>query len=209
MLSCAAVLSATTVGAVRAGTKLYNQGTYDRSLAKYREAQISSPDSTAVNFDIGDALYKTNNFDEAALAYQKTLAGKDRKFRAATYYNLGNTAYRKGNTAEAITCYKKALEINPGDRDAKYNIEYLLSQPKKKDQKNGQGKDNKQQNGKGNDQDKSNSNGRQQQSSGTANKGMSKEDAARILQVFNERDQESAKHRKMSMPQIPKTDEDW
>jgi hypothetical protein len=38
---------------------------------------------------------------------------------------------------------------------------------------------------------------------------MSKEDAQRILQVYGEQDRESAKRRKMAMPQIPKTDEDW
>ncbi len=38
------------------------------------------------------------------------------------YYNLGNAYYRAGQGAGAIWAYEKALNLNPNDRDARYNL---------------------------------------------------------------------------------------
>ncbi|UCH11656.1 MAG: tetratricopeptide repeat protein [Fidelibacterota bacterium] len=38
------------------------------------------------------------------------------------YYNLGNTYYRAGHIAGAVWAYEKALQLNPNDEDARYNL---------------------------------------------------------------------------------------
>jgi tetratricopeptide (TPR) repeat protein len=40
-------------------------------------------------------------------------------------YNLGNSAYRQGRLEEAVELYKRALELDPDDRDAKFNLEFV------------------------------------------------------------------------------------
>jgi len=45
-----------------------------------------------------------------------------------------------GKPEEAIASYKKALEIDPGEMDAKFNIEYISDQLKKQKQKQNQNK---------------------------------------------------------------------
>jgi Ca-activated chloride channel family protein len=201
---------ATTYGKVRSGNSLYKKSEYDRSLGKYREAQISSPENPVVHFNIGDALHKTGSYDESNAEFNKALGSKDRLLRSKAYYNLGNNAAAQEKTDEAISYYKKCLELNPRDMDAKYNIEYLLtakSQPKSKDKKdqgkNG-GKDKKQQQGAGGGQGKENKESKEKQKNS-----MSKVDAQRILQYYNDQEKRAADKRKMKNPDLPKTDEDW
>jgi Ca-activated chloride channel family protein len=207
----AGLLDASTAGSVSAGNRAYRNGAYDQSLDKYREAQIAAPDNPILHFNIGDALYKIGKTEEAATAFQRALAGKDARLRSQAYYNLGNSAYRKEQLDEALEYYKKALDINPGDRDAKYNFEYILRQkamPQSK--KNKQQRERKEQ--KGNDKQQQGAQGKTAEKSDQEQgdkKGMSKEDAQRILQVYGDQDQNAAKNRKMPAPQLPKVEEDW
>jgi len=212
-----ALAHASTAGKIRSGNKYFNKGEYDKSLDRYREAQIASPDNPVVYFNMGDSLHKLGQFDEAAKAYQRSAASTNKIIQSRAYYNMGNNAYRQEKPDEALEYYKKALLLNPNDEDAKYNYEFLLKQkqqPKSKDKKNdkqkqqqGQGARDK---GQGNDKDKNKENNKNQQGQSEQNKqGMSKEDAQRILQVYDEADKESARKRKMQTPQLPKVDEDW
>ncbi|MDU1890576.1 MAG: tetratricopeptide repeat protein [Dysgonomonas sp.] len=43
------------------------------------------------------------------------------------YYNLGNAYFRVNDLANARLNYERALLLDPGDRDTRHNIEYLLT----------------------------------------------------------------------------------
>ena len=201
---------------INSGNSSYKKGEYDKALEKYRDAEISDPNSPVVPYNMGAANYKLDNYDEAVSDFRKAIASKDKTIAGRAYYNLGNAAFKQNKTDEAVDYYKKALELNPKDEDAKYNLEYLLYQPKQKQQqdkdKNKQDKDKK-------DKEKQKKNGdgkegkdkdKQQQQKQQQKKGaMSKEDAERILNSYGEQDRNSAQKRKMQQPLIPKTDKDW
>jgi Ca-activated chloride channel family protein len=173
------------------------------ALKKYRDAEMSSPGSPLVHFNLGDALYKTNNLEDAQSEFNKALSSKNPIVRSRAYYNLGNSAFKNQKNDEALDYYKKALKLNPKDEDAKYNLEYLSkvkNQPQKKnkdDKKKDQ--DKKQQQNKDKDKEQ------QEQKKG----GMSKEDAKRILQSFDDADKNSLKKKRAAQPPMPKTEEDW
>jgi tetratricopeptide (TPR) repeat protein len=161
---------------------------------------------------MGDARNKTGDIEGANSDYSKALNSKDKLLRSKAYYNLGNNAFSQEKPDEALNYYKKCLELNPKDMDAKYNIEYLLTQknmPKQnKNDKNGKNdKNNKDKNqqkaagAKGNDKDNKDKDKNKS--------GMSKEDAQRILQYYNDQEKQGADKRKMKTPEQPKTDEDW
>ena len=42
---------------------------------------------------------------------------------AAVYYNLGNTYYKAGKIAPAILNYERCLLLDPGDSDARFNLQ--------------------------------------------------------------------------------------
>jgi len=209
MLVSSGRLWASAYGKVSSGNNLYDKSEYDKSLDYYREAQIAAPDNPIVYYNIGDALYKTGKYDESNNEYSKALNSKDKLLRSKAYYNMGNNAYAQEKPDEAINYYKKCLDLNPKDMDAKYNIEYLLSQknmPKKKqnnkDGKNDKNKDQKQKGGASKDNDKD-KNDKDKKNT------MSKEDAQRILQYYDEQERRGTDKRKMNTPEQPKTDEDW
>lgn len=46
---------------------------------------------------------------------------------SALYYNLGNAYFRVNDMAHARLNYERALLMNPGDRDTRHNIDYLMT----------------------------------------------------------------------------------
>jgi tetratricopeptide (TPR) repeat protein len=77
----------------------------------------SSPEEA---FNKGNAFYKEGKFQEALEAY-KTIEKMDLE-SAELYYNMGNCYFNTNQLGLAIWSYEKALLINPGLEDAKYNL---------------------------------------------------------------------------------------
>ncbi|TDI95030.1 MAG: tetratricopeptide repeat protein [Caldithrix sp.] len=120
---------------VTAGNKLYAEEKYDEANNKYRDALVENPESAIINFNIGDVQYKKRHFEEAIKSYEKSTSSDEIKVQSGSYYNIGNTLYKMGKLPESISAYKKALELNPEDEDAKYNLEYVRAKLKDKSEK--------------------------------------------------------------------------
>ena len=67
------------------------------------------------------------------LSYLVMIDKKPRR-RADAMYNIGNTAFKGGQLDPAIKAYTAALVLNPGDKQAKQNLEFCLK--KKQEQQN-------------------------------------------------------------------------
>lgn len=70
--------------------------------------------------------YRQGKYLEAADTYKKMLTKGQES--AQLYYNLGNCYYKLGENTQAILNYERALLLNPGDRDARYNLQMAQSQ---------------------------------------------------------------------------------
>ncbi len=108
----------------------YRGGAFDEALRLYRDAQLEDPDSPALHFNIGDALYKLQQYDAAAEEFQRAAAAGEAvtpNLGAGSWYNLGNTLFQKQQYAEAVEAYKNALTRNSGDVEAKANLEMALA----------------------------------------------------------------------------------
>lgn len=128
---------------VERGNRLFAEEKYGAANNEYRDALLENPQSPIVQFNIGDVLYKKRQYEEALKAYDKATFAEDVNLQAQAYYNMGNTLYRLGQLPESIQAYKKALELNPNDEDAKYNLEFVRA--KLKDMVNKQSQENPQQ----------------------------------------------------------------
>ena len=111
---------------VRRGNRAYERLDYDRAEERYREAQQLSDTCFEAQFNLGDALYKQQRFDEAekvfaALAADSTRSSLD---RAHSYYNLGNALFQQKKYQEALSAFKRSLRLNPADLETKYNYAY-------------------------------------------------------------------------------------
>ena len=96
---------------IRAGNKSYEAADYAASETKYREAMEKTPESYEAAFNLADALYKQERYDEAAqiwtqLSESSTLTPQQ---RAKVLHNLGNTMFSQQKLQEALEYYKLSL----------------------------------------------------------------------------------------------------
>jgi Ca-activated chloride channel family protein len=123
---------------VKEANRLYKQGKLDEALQKYNDASVSLPDSDIVNFNMGTALYKKEDYQKAIDAFTKSLTSDDKKIEADALYNLGNCKYKLGklkeNTdlsatvgllRESLDYYKRAVELDQKNTDARFNHEFV------------------------------------------------------------------------------------
>ncbi len=73
-------------------------------------------------FEQANNAYQSGNYEDAVSNYQKIL--DNGKVSAEVYYNLGNAHYKLNHVAPSIYYYEKALQLKPGDKDIKNNIEF-------------------------------------------------------------------------------------
>lgn len=73
----------------------------------------------------GNMAYQKGDFEAAAKAYNAIIDAGYRN--AEVFYNLGNAYYRQDEFGLAILNYERALNLKPGFRDAKENLDLANS----------------------------------------------------------------------------------
>jgi Ca-activated chloride channel family protein len=114
-----------TASRIKEGNTLFNEKKYEDAFLKYKEAQQYEPDQPVINFNIGNIYYLKEAYKEALEEFHAATSSDDRALLANTFFNRGNTEYRLGLLDEAAQSYKKVLELDPSDKDAKYNLELV------------------------------------------------------------------------------------
>ena len=71
-----------------------------------------------------DEAYKKGNYQQAIKDYETLLKTSP---SSTLYYNLGNAYFRSDNITQAILAYERALELDPGDNDTRFNLEFARS----------------------------------------------------------------------------------
>jgi len=114
-------------------SSLYRDERYDEAMKAFVDAQIESPEEPKLKYNLANTHYKMNNYEEAVKNYQDVAAtAQDIQLEEKSLYNTGNALYRQGKLEEAIEFYKKALELDPNDQDAKYNLEFVREEIKRR-----------------------------------------------------------------------------
>ncbi len=111
---------------VAEGLAAYDEGRYEDALRAFEAAQKQLPDSAALEYDRGNALYRLQRLDGAREAYQRAAEMKPGELGERDLYNMGNALAELGRTQEAISVYRRALLLEPNDEAARHNLEVLL-----------------------------------------------------------------------------------
>ncbi len=109
----------------RSPSAAYDAGVYDQALEGFVNAQVERPQDAGLQLNVGSAHYKMGNYADAEKSFAQAALAADPQLREQAFYNLGNTAFRQGKLEDAIRYYQAALEVNPNDDDAKFNLEYV------------------------------------------------------------------------------------
>jgi tetratricopeptide (TPR) repeat protein len=217
------------------GVDLYKEGKYSDSEVNFKKGSAKEPKNFQTNFNLGDAYYKQDRYNDAIKSYQTALEqSEDKEQKAKVYYNIGNSLLQDKKIKESVEAYKNSLKLNPNDEEAKYNLSYALSllkdQQNQQQQNNKNDKNNK--NNKNQNQNKNQDKNKDKQKNQNQNKNdqnkpeqnqtakqdqlkqpqqnkLTKEEAERILEALkNNEVQLQKKLRRKSGPAI-KIDKDW
>jgi tetratricopeptide (TPR) repeat protein len=69
----------------------------------------------------GDSAYLRGNYHEAIALYQDVI--NDGYESPGLYYNLGNAYFKTNDFTAAVLFYEKALKLDPGHEQARFNIQ--------------------------------------------------------------------------------------
>ncbi|HEY6953105.1 MAG TPA: tetratricopeptide repeat protein [Bacteroidota bacterium] len=178
---------------VREGNKVYEKGKYNDAEVSYKKALEKDPKSHAAQFDLGDALYKQQRFDEAMREYNNAaVASKDAEGKAASYYNLGNSLFKANKYPESIEAYKRSLSLNPNDEDTRYNLQMAIDRLKQQQQNKDQKKNQKNEQNQDQKQDQKQQQNQQQQQQQQPQNQQAKQDQTRQQQQKNQMPKEEA-----------------
>lgn len=111
---------------VRKGNQLAKEKKYESAVETYRKAEVKRPREAVVRYNLGTVLYQLYGYRDSESELEQAISlAKSPSVKAKALYNFGNTQYRLGKFDQAVEAYKKALDLDPKDEDAKYNLEFL------------------------------------------------------------------------------------
>ena len=221
LFGMAPILAQTPRQSTARGVNHYNDGEYDQALTEFLIGLQAAPDRSELNYDVGAAQYRLQNYPDAAGAFSGAIQrGGDQQLTGDALYNLGNTMFRAGQYEDAINAYKAALMANHDDQDAKHNLELSLrmqqmqqqqQQQQDQDQQQEQSEpDSSDQQQQQQDQDQSDTPDEQQPQPQPQQTDMSQEEARELLQAMQGDEQEAQKDKLVRQFGQPKrVERDW
>ncbi len=121
------------------GVDAYQQGKFEDAYKEFQEILKSHPQSRAedeLQFDSGTAAYKLKDYNKALESFSQALLTPDTGLQSKGHYNLGNTLYQRGEMQKnedkklsdwnnALDHYEQTLKLDPHNKEAKDNYEYV------------------------------------------------------------------------------------
>lgn len=151
----------------RAAEEHYAQGEYDDALKLFLDTQLENPHDLNLQYNLASSYFKLKNYENALKIFTNLTVQGSGEMVQKSFYNLGNTSFRMGKLKEAVEFYKKAVELNPNDKDAVFNLKFVRDEIKRRIEENKKRqkdqKQNKQQNGDQKDQQKQDGQDQQKQ----------------------------------------------
>ena len=125
LLSALTLQAQTVEKQLRKGNRQYRKGNFTEAEVQYRKALDAKPTYADAQFNLGDALYKQENYKDAFDAFQKVIEmSPDAKLKSKAVFNMGNCLLEQGKYYDAFNIYKIALKFDANNDDALYNLEY-------------------------------------------------------------------------------------
>ncbi|MCH9652061.1 MAG: tetratricopeptide repeat protein [Deltaproteobacteria bacterium] len=114
----------------------YEAAIYDQALQGFIDDQVERPEDPELALNIGNSHYKMKNYPEAEKAFGSAALAGDPVVREQALYSLGNCAFRQGKLEDAVELYKGALDLDPDDEDAKFNLEFVRNEIRRRHEEN-------------------------------------------------------------------------
>ena len=178
----------------------------EKAIVQYKKAIEMDTTMAIAHYNLGTALIRQNNAQEAMKEFQTAAKFEtDKKRLSDIYHNMGVLLHVGQKYAEAVECYKESLRNDPSNHETRYN--YILAKWHLKNQQGDSGENEQDQKDKEQQQDKQDEKQNQQQNQDKKQEeknqqdqqsqqkeeqpNMSKENAERILQAAMRNEKET------------------
>lgn len=120
---------------------------------KYRLGVSARQNNSVGSYNLGNAYYKSELYDEAMLRHLEAVKNSTSKLeKHNAYHNIGNSLMQQKRCKDAVSAYKNALRNSPSDDESRYNL--ALAKECAKEQGNGDGEGNNKDKDKDKDKNK-------------------------------------------------------
>src|SRR5438045_4128337 len=107
---------------IEKGNKAYATKNFMEAKQEYEAAlkQDVNNQFPQAHFNLGNVYYHVGNFQSAIEEYQKFIASvSSTDLQSQAYYNIGTCYLAQRNYAASVDAFKKALQLNPKNEDAR------------------------------------------------------------------------------------------
>jgi Ca-activated chloride channel family protein len=212
------------------GNRAFLKDDFVQAEVLYKKALELDAENLQAKYNLANAVYKQERFDEALELYKLTSENfQSKKDKANAYHNLGNVHLSKKEYEKSIEAFKKALKLNPTDEETRYNLAYAQKHLQKEedeseDKKNDENKDeenedkedeNKEENNdEGNDDDeKNNENSDEEEKNDQKQQPqpnqLTKEQAEQLLRALAAEEEKLQNDKQEKTPVQISTGKDW
>ena len=120
------------------GIDHYNNNEFEKARQYYESILIDRNDDSAANFGLGATAFQQQDYAAAMKGFETALGTDNDKLKSSAYYNMANILAQNKRLEESLEFFRKSLELNPSDLDAKINYELIKFQLQQQQQQQNQ-----------------------------------------------------------------------
>ena len=120
------------------GIDHYNNNEFEKARQYYESILIDRNDDPAANFGLGSTAFQQQDYASAMKGFETALGTDNDKLKSSAYYNMANILAQNQRLEESLAFFRKSLELNPSDLDAKINYELIKFQLQQQQQQQNQ-----------------------------------------------------------------------
>ena len=211
-------------GDVRKGNREYKKQNFTKAEVDYRRGIEKNKNGYEAHYNLGDALYRQDKYEDALSEFSTAAKMLDRKEDKERYakvmHNIGNCHFAQQQYDKAVGAYQESLRSNPKDNDTRYNLvkamELLQQQQQQQQQQNQDQKQDQQQQDQQQqqqqqqqDQNQEQQEQEQQEQPQQNEDQMDKETAEQILQALEQDEQDTQEKMQRQQGKKRRVEKEW
>jgi len=110
------------------GIDHYNNNEFEKARQYYESILTDRIDVPAANFGLGATAFQQQDYAAAMKGFETALGTDNDKLKSSAYYNMANILAQNQRLEESLAFFRKSLELNHSDLDAKINYELIKFQ---------------------------------------------------------------------------------
>ena len=172
------------------GIDYYNNNEFEKARQYYESVIMDRNDDPAANFGLGSTAFQQQDYAAAMKSFETALGTDNNELKSSAYYNMANILAQNQRLEESLAFFRKSLELNPSDLDAKINYELIKFQLQKQQQQQNQDQDQNQDEKNNDDEQTGDQKKQDQQQEQNAKNDSSDEEESEQQSNQNEQQQE-------------------